>query len=576
MLLCIALAALGWSGCGGEAYRQEVRPLRPGESVERSLASDEVHSYLTELRSGDFLRVIIESEGIYVTARVVRPEQRESFLHVVPWGGEVRGPLVVSLVAPDSGAYRLELHPSPLTRPAQSGRYLLRVDELVSAEEYRSMQAGLKNDPRVAWLREHAVPVRSVSPADEDFADLEPLKEILAGVRIVMLGEATHEDGATFLAKTRLVKFLHQQLDFDVLAFEAGLYDTWKAYQFLRQGEDPRRAIGRSVYRVWSNAEEVQGLLKYLGEAARSHRPLEVSGFDSQFSGSATDEFFLDDLTRFLEGNGIDTSALATDSSPGTVLRKFLEGAYWQDYWSGEETASLPGAAEREELFRTLERLRGEVDTKVSVEDPEAATFWSQVLASTGEQLRSDFLLLSAPEREGTWKAHANSRDEQMSRNLLWLARQRFPNRKIIVWAATYHVLKNPEEIDPRSSSVLPPQPWMTMGHRVWEVLGDRVYTLGFTAYEGKYRSARQPNSPVFDVMADQDQAVELEELLHAAGFEQAFLNFRRLPPDGSWLQETLLSRALNHRAMEADWTQVLDGVWFHREMKPATYAERE
>ncbi len=53
--------------------------------------------------------------------------------------------------------------------------------------------------------------------ADDDFSDLAPLAAAIGDARIVQLGETTHGDGAAFLAKVRLVKFLHQHHGFDVL-----------------------------------------------------------------------------------------------------------------------------------------------------------------------------------------------------------------------------------------------------------------------------------------------------------------------------------------------------------------------
>ncbi len=53
-------------------------------------------------------------------------------------------------------------------------------------------------DSRVTWLRQHAVPLASIDPAVTDFADLAPLKQVLAGVRVVVLGEATRGDGSDF------------------------------------------------------------------------------------------------------------------------------------------------------------------------------------------------------------------------------------------------------------------------------------------------------------------------------------------------------------------------------------------
>jgi erythromycin esterase len=70
-----------------------------------------------------------------------------------------------------------------------------------------------------------------------------PLKRIIGDSRIVMLGEISHGDGTTFLAKSRLIKLLHQQMNFDVLVFESGFYDMSKVWESIQQGQDPVAAV---------------------------------------------------------------------------------------------------------------------------------------------------------------------------------------------------------------------------------------------------------------------------------------------------------------------------------------------
>lgn len=82
---------------------------------------------------------------------------------------------------------------------------------------------------QVTWLRQHALKARSLDPSDEDFADLEPQGEAIGDARFVLLGEASHGEGATSLAKGRLLRFLHQRKGFDLPAWEAGFYDCANA-----------------------------------------------------------------------------------------------------------------------------------------------------------------------------------------------------------------------------------------------------------------------------------------------------------------------------------------------------------
>ena len=77
--------------------------------------------------------------------------------------------------------------------------------------------ARLRAQDGVAILKDYATAVRSIDPADTNFADLAGLRTAIGDARIVLLGEQTHGEGSTFQAKTRLVKFLHERMGFEVV-----------------------------------------------------------------------------------------------------------------------------------------------------------------------------------------------------------------------------------------------------------------------------------------------------------------------------------------------------------------------
>jgi erythromycin esterase len=409
-------------------------------------------------------------------------------------------------------------------------------------------------DPRVDWLRKNAVQIRSISPADRDFSDLQPLKKILGDARVVLLGEPTHGDGSVFLAKTRLIQFLHEEMGFDVLAFESGLYDCRRAWEALQAGEDPVTAVRRGVFGIWTRSEQVVPLMEYLGRRVRTPRPLELAGFDSQFTASASHDFLLSDLTAYLRRVG-SPAPEAPDWEPFSRTLQSMAAFV--------EEPAIPPAAEQERFRARLRELRQEIEKRTGPPRDRDARFWIQMMESIEAFTQSEWTSLEAGKR---------ARDEQMGRNLIWLAREWYPDKKIIVWAATFHNARNLRRLDPGLGNPALKKSYETytpMGEVVHQSLGKQMYSLGFTAARGKSKNLGQ----LIDLL--QPTPGSLEDLMERAGLENALVDFRSPPRGGTWLREPLISRPLGYTEMKGDWSEVLDGMMFIREMAPSTKAGR-
>ena len=91
------------------------------------------------------------------------------------------------------------------------------------------------------YVSAKTVAINTIEPDSTNYADLQPIGDAIGNDRLVLLGEQDHGDAPTFLAKTRLIKYLHEKKGFNVLAFESdffGLNDGWDKLRKEKPGID--------------------------------------------------------------------------------------------------------------------------------------------------------------------------------------------------------------------------------------------------------------------------------------------------------------------------------------------------
>ena len=406
-------------------------------------------------------------------------------------------------------------------------------------------------DPeRVRWVAEHALAVRSIEPADEEFADLMPLVQVIGKARVVQLGEATHGDGATFLAKGRLVRFLHQVMGFDVMAWESGFFDLRQVDEALRAGLPSAEAAGRGLYPAWRNQESML-TLDYVSASQKTDRPIASVGFDCRVSGSANKaEHFPQMVFGFFDR--LDPALLSKqDRETFTAVSLAVNNLPMERYWKPEirQQMALP-----RRLVETIDRRRAEL---LAFYSPREIDWVRQSLVSllaTEHAIQPGGMTISPD---------GYRRDTAMAENLLWWLNGPLKDRKVIVWAHNYHVMNyNYLAKDEATAKRAGP-----MGQFLKTELGADLYTIGFTSFGGSYA----------DPDAGGDQPVKpgpLETLLHAASRPLLFLDLAHLPAD-HWLRTPWTANFYMYEPMESTWSRVYDGVFFIDVQKPSTELAR-
>jgi erythromycin esterase-like protein len=159
---------------------------------------------------------------------------------------------------------------------------LLLAQTVRQQRQFQDVAPRPEDTSKVEWLSKNELQIRSIDPNDDDFADLAPLKKILGDARVVQLGEQSHGDGATFYAKERLIRFLHEEMGFDVLAWESGFFECEEMNRDLASDIPILQAAQRGVFGVWTEGALMAPVFEYTRSTLKTSRPLRHTGFDIQ------------------------------------------------------------------------------------------------------------------------------------------------------------------------------------------------------------------------------------------------------------------------------------------------------
>lgn len=305
-----------------------------------------------------------------------------------------------------------------------------------------------------------------------EITDFSFLKEELKDVQVVMLGENTHFDGNVFEMKTQIVQYLHQEMGFNTIAFESGIYDLWNAQKSINQGQNTKEAFANSLFSIWAKRNEFQSFIDFYD---LNKKDLKVFGFDYQITGNNGTVNFTKDFFEYAKRVNYKI--------------KFKQ----EDFELLLESITNSGMFDEEDI--SYEQFKTELTsfkTKISQQkDSEEKFYWNQIVKSllelghdafTKEEILSTFNTTS----------YDNIRDKQMADNLLAYLKQN-PEAKIICWGANAHFVNNMSSIN---EPIL--KEFVSMGSYIKKELKNKVYSLAaVTAEDSIYLQNKWHETPI-------------------------------------------------------------------------------
>ncbi|NOY49539.1 MAG: erythromycin esterase family protein [Chlorobi bacterium] len=384
--------------------------------------------------------------------------------------------------------------------------------------------------------------LNSISPSCTNNSDLQFLKEKIKDADLVLLGEAGHLDGSTFEAKTRIIKFLNQQMGFEVLVFESGLYDCFKAWNLYEQGVGYDSAFGRGVFPVWSTSRQLDYLKTYIARSIETGHRMELAGCDIQFTGSIgpqkRGDEFNEDLQRLFPDVSIPEYSMLVDIISDN--NKYFRHVSINDF---DTVSRKIVKSQLQSLIKKLEDVKPKSLRQL---------FFLRYLKNIDKNLyfkwNLDFNNLDAEV--------ANSRDREMARNLIWLKDTVYKHKKLIVWGATSHLISNRSFLQNEDKMI-------SMGSYIKKHYGQRCYIIGFSSFDGILGSISRNESYRVPMASNKS----IEYLLNQSGIQYGFLDKRAFACMG----DIFIARFLGYSNYSAKWNEMLDAMLFINEMKPNT-----
>lgn len=371
---------------------------------------------------------------------------------------------------------------------------------------------------------------------------LSTLKKLPTNLKIVGLGEGMHNVGTTFEGKIKVVKYLHDSLGFDLLIFESGFFDCYKANQMLKTDSCNARNFFDALFSLW-NSKEMIPLYNYIRATQHSSRPLNIAGMDVQFLNYYSYLFFEQDFRRFIAYVfGKYNINITIDDLFYASLRK--------EFRYSNTFAKLP-AQDTLMIYNTVQSILKATEACKILNDS-VVTFWRQNCLN----------LLADATRN--YRKSMPVRDSMMAVNVRWLLSQS-RSEKAIIWAATIHLAKSTKSI---ANKVYQSE---TTGKWLKEFYGDSYYSIGFTQNKG--RGGWRKSGLLSYKFGDATKGSLEEYLAQKYNADFLFLNLRDDSTQKELLQSHITkSKILGTKEIRMDIIDICDAVFYIKKQIPPTY----
>jgi erythromycin esterase-like protein len=373
---------------------------------------------------------------------------------------------------------------------------------------------------------------RPLPGAENDF---DPILELAANARVVLIGEATHGTDEFYERRAELTKRLITDVGYRGVAAEADFPDAWRVNRFVRgTGSDTEAVEALSDFKrfpswMWRNAD----VLDFVGWLRERNDRIADPAARAGFYG--------------LDLYSLHTSIAAVleyldKADPEAAKRARYRYACFEHFGEDPQTYGyatsfgLSPDCEREVVNQLvdMQRRREELSSRASGDDDElfAAEQNARVVKDAEEYYRAMF-----EGRVSSWNLRDTHMAETLDALLAHLDRKG-GRSKLVVWAHNSHVG------DARATQ-MGEAGEINIGQLARERYPGQALLVGFSTYTGTVTAASEWGAPAERKRVRPALRESYEALFHRTGAPSFLLDLRELGEAAGALREPRLERAI-------------------------------
>lgn len=363
----------------------------------------------------------------------------------------------------------------------------------------------------------------------------DKMKEAIGDARIVIIGEQNHGVGTDYENFAFMVKFLHEEMGFNVIAQEFSFFDFGLINSKLNI-EGSSQEFRKAMYWPQGKAKENDLLFDYLDSQRIGTSPINMEGFDPRFFQREIFHTYFDSLLNNKEYTLLPKEDISFQSS---TLNNVLTLEYRD---------TLTSSSDKVAFLKNIDSIISNMLKQAY--DPRTIQLVKNVKSFAKNAWNIE-------DYSDTDVDRYFEREFQMAENIIWLSDIMYPNEKIIVHIHNGHAAKN---IDLLAGAI--PDSLVKMklntGSLLNENYGDDCFYIATTYYSGTYCGWDYKEKEI-----PKPKSNSIESELHNEGYKYAFVDLPNYPKYEFYMYHSEFNTWVEDRSIKAPFGKIFDAVIF-------------